>query len=105
MGDGCLAAPTFRQSVSGPYFFCPARGIERKIAPHPSLKPQSFVWQIVRAALPLGRGILVDPFMGSGATIAAATALGLESIGVEIDLEYFQMAEKSVGALCEIKAH
>jgi site-specific DNA-methyltransferase (adenine-specific) len=32
----------------------PARGIERGIAPHPSLKPQQFLRQIVRASLPLG---------------------------------------------------
>jgi len=58
----------------------PARGKEREIAPHPSLKPQYFLRQIVRAALPLGRGIILDPFMGSGSTIAAASSCGLKSI-------------------------
>jgi DNA modification methylase len=56
---------------------------ERDIADHPSLKPQSFLRQVVHAALPLGEGIIVDPFMGSGSTVAAAEALGLHSIGVE----------------------
>ena len=32
----------------------PTRGREKDIAPHPSLKPQRFVRQIVRASLPLG---------------------------------------------------
>jgi len=58
-------------------FSCPARGAERHIAPHPSLKPQSFLRQIVRAALPLGEGVILDPFMGSGSTIGAAVACGL----------------------------
>jgi len=49
-----------------------ARGEERKIAPHPSLKPQAFMRQLVRAALPLGRGVILDPFMGAGSTVAAA---------------------------------
>ena len=40
----------------------PTRPVERDIAPHPSLKPQSFMRQIVRAALPLGEGIVLDPF-------------------------------------------
>src|SRR3984885_3351793 len=53
----------------------PARAEERKIAPHPSLKPQAFMRQLVRAALPLGRGVIVDPFMGSGPTIADAAAV------------------------------
>jgi site-specific DNA-methyltransferase (adenine-specific) len=61
----------------------PARGKEREIAPHPSLKPQHFLRQIVRAALPLGKGVILDPFMGSGLTIAAAAACGLRSIGLE----------------------
>lgn len=39
---------------------------ERDIADHPSLKPQSFLRQIVYAVLPLGKGIVADPFMGSG---------------------------------------
>lgn len=77
----------------------PARGEERRIAPHPSLKPQSFVRQIVRAALPLGEGVILDPFMGSGSTIAAATACGLRSIGIEINSEYFQLARSAVPRL------
>jgi len=42
----------------------PTRSEERKIAPHPSLKPQAFMRQIVRASLPLGEGVVLDPFMG-----------------------------------------
>ena len=44
----------------------PTRGVEREIAPHPSLKPQAFMRQIVRASLPLGEGTVLDPFMGGG---------------------------------------
>jgi len=81
---------------------CPARGEERWIAPHPSLKPQAFLRQIVRASLPLGEGVLLDPFMGSGSTIAAASACGLCSIGLESNPEYFQMA---VGAIPRLAAY
>lgn len=49
---------------------------ERAIADHPSLKPQSFLRQIVYAALPLGEGIVLEPFMGSGSTVAAAETIG-----------------------------
>jgi site-specific DNA-methyltransferase (adenine-specific) len=79
----------------------PARGVERRLAPHPSLKPQSFLRQIVRAALPLGEGIILDPFMGSGSTVAAAAACGLHSIGLEINADYFQLAAKAIPALAE----
>jgi len=77
----------------------PTRAEERRVAPHPSLKPQSFMRQIVRAALPLGRGILLDPFMGGGSTIAAAMAVGYRAVGVEKDSAYFSIAEKAVPAL------
>ena len=77
----------------------PTRGIEREIAPHPSLKPQAFMRQIVRAALPLGEGIVLDPFMGGGSTIAAACAVGYRSIGIETDREYYNMAVQAIPRL------
>jgi site-specific DNA-methyltransferase (adenine-specific) len=80
----------------------PARGREREAAPHPSLKPQHFLRQIVRAALPLGRGLLLDPFMGSGSTIAAAAACGLRSIGLEVNPDYYRRACRAVPVLSAI---
>jgi DNA modification methylase len=77
----------------------PARGRERRIAPHPSLKPQPFLRRIVRAALPLAEGVILDPFMGSGSTIAAAAACGLRSIGLENNPEYFGMAQRAIPEL------
>jgi DNA modification methylase len=74
----------------------PARRPERKIAPHPSLKPQAFLRAIVRASLPLGQGVILDPFAGSGSTLAAANAVGYESIGIEKDPEYVKMAERAI---------
>ncbi|HTW58068.1 MAG TPA: DNA methyltransferase [Terriglobales bacterium] len=79
----------------------PARGLERELAPHPSLKPQSFMRQIVRASLPFQDGILLDPFMGSGSTIAAAIACGLKAIGLEISRDYFSLAANAIPALAK----
>lgn len=75
---------------------------ERLIANHPSLKPQSFLRQIVYVALPLGGGIIVDPFMGSGSTIAAAEAVGLSGIGVERNPEYYRMSRAAIPALAHL---
>ncbi|MCP4346749.1 MAG: site-specific DNA-methyltransferase [Desulfobacterales bacterium] len=75
---------------------------ERRICNHPSLKPQSFLRKIVYASLPLGEGIVVDPFMGSGSTIAAAEAVGYSSIGVERHCEYFEMAKTAMVKLSAI---
>ena len=77
----------------------PTRKDERAVAPHPSLKPQAFMRQIVRASLPLGSGVVLDPFMGSGSTIAAALANGYRSIGLERDPDYFRIADRAIPAL------
>jgi site-specific DNA-methyltransferase (adenine-specific) len=80
----------------------PGRGAERQIAPHPSLKPQSLMRQLVRASLPLGEGIVLDPFMGSGSTIAAACAVGYCSIGIESDTDFFQMGVRAIPRLATL---
>ena len=80
----------------------PTRAAERALSPHPSLKPQSFMRQVVRAALPFGRGIVLDPFLGGGSTIAAAEHLGYESIGIEADSQYFDGAVVGIPQLAAI---
>ena len=80
----------------------PTRAAEREIAPHPSLKPQAFMRQIVRAALPLGQGMILDPFMGAGSTIAAACSVGYKSIGIESDPEFYRIAVKAIPQLAAL---
>jgi DNA modification methylase len=75
---------------------------EETISDHPCLKPQHIMRIIVRALLPLGHGTLLDPFMGSGSTIAAAKAVGYRSIGLEVDLEYFHLAQKAIPRLAAL---
>lgn len=75
---------------------------ERRIANHPSLKPQSFLRQIVYAALPLGQGMVADPFMGSGSTVAAAEAVGVRCIGVERFADYYEMSRAAVPLLAAL---
>lgn len=76
---------------------------ERDIADHPSLKPQSFLRQLVWTALPLGEGIIADTFMGSGSTVAAAEAMGIKCIGVERYLDYFDMSEQAIPQLSALR--
>lgn len=75
---------------------------EREVANHPSLKPQHFLRIVVRSLLPLGRGVLLDPFMGSGSTVAAAMAVGYDAIGIETDEEYYADAKDSVVRLAAL---
>lgn len=84
-GDVIVSAPTRRE--------------ERAIAPHPSLKPQAFLRQLVRAALPLSEGVILDPFAGSGSTLAACEAMGSKGIGLENDPLYVEMAADAIPRL------
>lgn len=80
----------------------PTPRAERQIAAHPSLKPQAFLRTVVRAALPLGKGVILDPFAGSGSTLAAANAIGYDSIGVEKDDRYVALARKAIPKLAAL---
>lgn len=81
----------------------PTRATERALAPHPSLKPQAFMRQLVRGALPLGEGIVCDPFSGGGSTLAAAAAIGYQAIGIEKDETFFELATTAIPKLAELK--
>jgi DNA modification methylase len=81
----------------------PTRIKERAIANHPSLKPQDFLRRIVRAMLPLGEGIILDPFAGSGSTLAAAEALGYDSVGIELDPTYIDIARTAIPGLAQLQ--
>ena len=83
----------------------PTRKTERELAPHPNLKPQAFMRQIVHAALPLGEGVVLDPFAGSGSTLAAAEAVGYASIGVERDKEFFSLAREAIPKLAKLRTN
>lgn len=81
----------------------PTHKLERELAPHPSLKPQAFLRTIVRGVLPLSEGVVLDPFAGSGSTLAAAEAIGYESVGIEKDSRYFEVATSAIPKLVAFK--
>ena len=98
-GTGALRRPSENVPFSDLLEVPPARPRERTLANHPSLKPQALMRSLVRAALPLERGVVLDPFMGCGSTIAAAAHANLKSVGVELDPKYFTMARSAIPKL------
>lgn len=83
----------------------PTRAPEKNLAPHPSLKPQRFMRRVVRAMLPLGIGIVYDPFAGSGSTLAAAEHVGYRALGTDSDGEYFTMAKEAFRRLVSLQVN
>jgi len=100
---GALRRPSTETPFKDLIVAGPVRGVERKISPHPSVKPQKLLRQLVEAALPMRSGTVLDPFMGSGSTLAAAQALRIRSIGIEINREYFDLAKKAIPKLAALK--
>jgi DNA modification methylase len=80
----------------------PTGRAERALAAHPSLKPQAFLRQLVRASLPLGIGIVYDPFAGSASTLAAAQAVGYCAVGTERDAKYYRVGCKAFAKLAAL---
>jgi site-specific DNA-methyltransferase (adenine-specific) len=76
---------------------------EKDIAGHPTLKPQAFMRKVVHAALPLGVGVVADPFSGSGSTVAAAEAVGVSAVGVERFADYYEMSLEAIPKLATIQ--
>jgi len=100
-GTGGFRRPSSHRPFGDVIHSGPTHKTERDLAPHPSLKPQAFLRQLVRAVLPLGKGVILDPFAGAGSTLAAAEATGYESIGVENDKYFFDMARKAIPRLVQ----
>jgi site-specific DNA-methyltransferase (adenine-specific) len=77
-------------------------GREKEKEAHPNLKPQYLMRELCHAALPLQEGAILDPFMGSGSTVAAAHALEYDAVGIELDGTFYKMAQDAIPQLTEI---
>lgn len=64
---------------------------------HPAPYPSELAERLVRMFSFVGDTVL-DPFLGTGTTTIAASKWGRNSIGVEVDPSYFQMAVERIDA-------
>ncbi len=62
---------------------------------HPTVKPTELMRYLVRLVTP-PNGTVLDPFMGSGSTGKACMVEDLNFIGIELDADYFDIAEKRI---------
>jgi DNA modification methylase len=65
---------------------------------HFSTYPEKLVEPCILAGCPQD-GVVLDPFAGSGTTLAVAQKLGRKSIGVDQSLEYINLAVERIGAI------
>ena len=62
---------------------------------HPTVKPTDLMLYLTRLVTPKN-GIVLDPFMGSGSTGKACVRGGFGFIGIELDQEYFEIAQARI---------
>ncbi|MDD3999392.1 MAG: site-specific DNA-methyltransferase [Bacilli bacterium] len=68
---------------------------EKKYGKHPTQKPECLLERIILASTKEGQ-IVLDPFMGSGTTCVVAKKLKRKYIGIEKEIEYFNIAKNRV---------
>lgn len=60
---------------------------------HPAPYPEELAYRLVRM-FSFANDTVLDPFMGTGTTLLAASRCGRNSIGVEIEPSYVKMAKQ-----------
>jgi site-specific DNA-methyltransferase (adenine-specific) len=62
---------------------------------HSTVKPVKLMQYLVRLVTPKN-GVCLDPFMGSGTTGVACKNLNRNFIGIELDEQYFEIAQQRI---------
>lgn len=70
---------------------------------HPTQKPEKLLAKLLLASSRPG-DVVLDPFLGSGTTAAAAKKLGRQFVGIEIDREYCCLAQRRIELAEELTA-
>ena len=86
---------------SAPRFFYCAKASKKDRGEgnnHPTVKPTDLMRYLCKLVTP-PKGVILDPFMGSGSTGKAAILEGFDFLGVEINPEYFAIAEERINGV------
>ncbi len=71
------------------------RDKKEKFNVHTTIKPLNLTKKIISMLVPLSKKtIVLDPFAGSGTTLAAAKELGCSYLGIEIEKKYIEIIKK-----------
>lgn len=107
-----VGSETFGQAVAGGvrpvigdtgtpsrfYYCAKASKAERNGSTHVAVKPLALMRWLVRLVTPPG-GTVLDPFAGTGTTLAAAMAEGFGAIGIEQDAGFIADAQRRIAAM------
>jgi DNA modification methylase len=74
--------------------------VSRERTGYPTQKPEALLVRLIEACSEAG-DLVLDPYVGSGTTLAVCARLGRRAIGVDINPEALQIARKRLRALGE----
>lgn len=74
------------------FYIAPINQADKKVYEHPTIKPLDFTERIIKNSSS-ENDLVLDPFMGSGTTGVACKKLNRQFIGVEINKEYYDIAQ------------
>jgi len=77
------------------------KGISKEKCGHPSQKPLNLIEKLIACSTDAG-DLVIDPFLGSGTTAAAAKKLKRKWLGIEKDANYFKIAKRRLSAKAPI---
>ena len=77
------------------------KGISKEKCGHPSQKPLNLIDKLIACSTDAG-DLVIDPFLGSGTTAAAAKKLKRKWLGIEKDANYFKIAKRRLSAKAPI---
>lgn len=75
--------------------FSTTKKSEKKFGNHPTQKPLELLKRIIEASTNEG-DLILDPFLGSGTTAIAAMNSGRRCIGIDLEMEYLDIAKKRI---------
>lgn len=77
------------------FYYAPINLKDKTIYGHPTIKPLEITERIIRNSSKEEQ-LVLDPFMGSGTTGVACQNLNRNFIGIELDKDYFEIAEQRI---------
>ena len=89
-------------STKKKFYVTPTNKNDKKLYSHPTIKPLDIIENITINSSEKGATVL-DPFMGSGTTGVACINTERKFIGIEIDKDYFEIAQKRINTKLERK--
>lgn len=83
------------------FYIAPLNQKDKKLWNHPTIKPLDFTEKLIKNSSKEGE-VVLDCFMGSGTTGVACKKLNRDFIGIELNKEYFETAQKRIKAVDKI---